>query len=119
MQRFTDLNVWKRGHALTLEIYKLTSGFPTDERFGLVSQLRRAAASVPTKIAEGSERQGRADCARFLNVAEGSLAETEYLLLLSRNLGYLTAEVSTAALMEIPEIARMLHALRMKVEGRE
>lgn len=103
---------------MTLQIYKLTSGFPSDERFGLVSQLRRAAASVPTNIAEGSKRQGRSDYARFLNVAEGSLAETEYLLLLSRDLGYLTKERSTTALSEIAEIARMLHALRITVEGR-
>jgi four helix bundle protein len=83
VQRFTDLKVWQRSHALTLEIYRFTATFPTDERFGLISQLRRAAVSVPTNIAEGSKRQSNPDYARFLNIAEGSLAETEYLLLLS------------------------------------
>ena len=116
MQRFTDLKVWQRSHALVLDMYRLTSSFPRDERFGLTSQLRRAAASVPTNIAEGSKRRGGQEYARFLNIAEGSLAEAEYLTLLSRDLGYLTAEAATRPLTEISEIARMLHALREKVE---
>jgi four helix bundle protein len=116
MQRFTDLKVWKRSHALVLELHKLSSKFPGDERFGLTSQLRRAAASVPTNIAEGSKRRSDQDYARFLNVAEGSLAETEYLMILSRDLGYLTTEVLREPLEEISHIARMLNALREKVE---
>lgn len=72
MQRFQDLKVWQRSHALTLAIYHLTETFPADERFGLISQLRRAAASVPTNIAEGSKRRTRLEYARFLNMAEGS-----------------------------------------------
>ena len=116
MQRFTDLKVWQRSHALTLEIYRFRATFPTDERFGLVSQLRRAAVSVPTNIAEGSKRQSSPDYARFLNIAEGSLAETEYLLLLSRDLGYLKHEACEHPLAEVADVARMLHALRTKVE---
>ncbi len=116
MQHFGDLKVWQRSHALVLELYRLTAGFPGDERFGLVSQLRRAAVSVPTNIAEGAKRQGQQDYARFLNIAEGSLAEAEYLVLLSRDLGYLTPEAAERSLAEIPEIARMLYALRTKVE---
>ncbi len=84
-QRFTELKVWQRSHALFLDLYKLTAKFPGDERFGLTSQLRRAAMSVPTNIAEGSKRQSNVEYARFLNIAEGSLAETEYLVLLSRD----------------------------------
>ena len=99
MQRFQDLMVWQRSHALVLEIYRLSKDFPEAERFGVVSQLRRAAASVPT------------------NIAEGSLAETEYLLLLSRDLAYLPADVAARLNSEVTEIARMLHALRSKVEG--
>ena len=94
MQRFTDLKAWQRSHALVLEIYRLSSGFPPAERFGLTCQLRRAAASVPTNIAEGSKLRGNQEYARFLNIAEGSLAETEYLMVLSRDLGYLTAEAA-------------------------
>ena len=121
MQRFTDLNVWKRSHALVLKIYRLTAGFPADERFGLVAQLRRAALSVPTNIAEGSKRLGNQEYARFLNIAEGSLAETEYQLLVSRDLTYTAAENLQPLLREADEIARMLHALRTKVlrEGRQ
>jgi len=115
MQRFTDLKVWQRSHALVLQIYQLTAGFPAEERFGLVVQLRRAALSVPTNIAEGSKRQGSQEYARFLNIAEGSLAETEYLLLVSRDLAYADAKAVQPLLGESDEIARMLHALRTKV----
>lgn len=115
MQRFQDLKVWQRSHALVLEIYRLTKSFPDAERFGIISQLRRAAASVPTNIAEGTERQGRQDYARFI-IAEGSLAEAEYLVLLSRDLGYLAPKASETALAETGEIARMLNALRVKIE---
>jgi len=116
MQRFTDLKVWQRSHALVLAIYRTTASFPSDERFGLTSQLRRAAASVPTNIAEGSKRQGRLDYARFLNIAEGSLSETQYLLMLARDLSYLSPDVATSLLGEADEVARMLHVLRVKVE---
>ena len=118
LQRFTELKVWQRSHALVLEIYRLTTKFPADERFGVVAQLRRAALSVPTNIAEGSKREGREDYARFLNVAEGSLVEAEYLVMVSRDLGYLTAEIVAPILQEIREIAQMLHNLRVKVEPR-
>ncbi|HEV2176802.1 MAG TPA: four helix bundle protein [Terriglobia bacterium] len=117
MQRFTDLKVWQRSHALTLEVYGLSRTFPNDERFGLVSQLRRSAASVPTNIAEGSKRKTSQDYARFLNLAEGSLAETEYHLILSRDLGYINVAQADATFSRIAEIARMLHALRSRVES--
>lgn len=117
MQRFTELKVWQRSHTLTLDVYSLTKGFPSEEKFGLVSQLRRAASSVPTNIAEGSKRRGGQDYARFLNVAEGSLVETEYLLMLGRDLGYVQEEKARNLLDAIAEVARMLHALRVKVEG--
>ncbi len=117
MQRFNDLKVWQRGHALVLEVYRLTASFPDGERFGLISQLRRAAVSVPTNIAEGAKRQRSQDYARFLNIAEGSLSEVEYLLLLSRDLSFLTAEAHKALQAEIEEIARMLYALLMMGEA--
>ena len=116
MQRFQDLKVWQRSHALVLAVYRLTEGFPPGERFGLVSQLRRAAVSVATNIAEGSKRRGRQEYARFLNIAEGSLAESEYLVVLSRDLGYAAPETANRLFKETREIARMLHGLRRKVE---
>src|ERR1700730_6582746 len=115
MQRFTDLIVWQRSHALVLQVYRLTMSFAPDERFGLTSQLRRAALSVPTNIAEGSKRQTNPEYARFLNIAEGSLAETEYLLMVSRDLGYLSATTTKPVISEAGEIAKMLHVLRSKV----
>ena len=117
MQRFTELKVWQRGHALVLAVYRMTVGFPIAERYGLLSQLRRAALSVPTNIAEGSKRVGRQEYARFLNIAEASLAETEYLLMVSRDLGYITPAIANAAFKDVAELARMLHGLREKVEA--
>jgi len=116
MQRFTELKVWQRSHELVLRIYRLTKALPSDERYGLVAQLRRAAVSVPANIAEGSKREGGQDFARFLNIAEGSLVEAEYLIMLSRDLDYLTPPSGAPLLAEIKEVAAMLHYLRMKVE---
>jgi four helix bundle protein len=116
MQRFTELKVWQRSHELTLEVYRATGRFPSAERFGLISQLRRAAASAPTNIAEGSKRQSNQEYAPFLNIAEASLVETEYLLMLSRDLGFLALDSSEVLLNELTEIARMLSGLRKKVE---
>jgi four helix bundle protein len=115
MQRFTELLVWKRSHAAVLEVYRATVQFPTDERFGLTSQLRRAMLSVPTNIAEGSKRVSRQDYGRFLNVAEGSLAEAEYLLMVSADLGYMERQTTRKLIDELTEIAKMLSALRKKV----
>ena len=115
MQKFRDLKVWQRSHQLTLNIYGLTSKFPSEERFGVTSQLRRAAVSVPSNIAEGSKRRQPRDYAHFLNIAEASLAETEYLLILSRDLGYLSDEENSKVFPEVDEISRMLNALYTKV----
>jgi four helix bundle protein len=116
MQRFTNLKVWQRGHGLVLDVYRATKSFPVDERYGLTSQLRRAALSVPTNIAEGSKRESRQEYARFLNIAEGSLAEAEYLVMVARDLGYLQTDATTKLLEEVSETAKMLHGLRSKVE---
>ncbi len=100
---------------MVLQVYRFSKSFPSDERFGLTSQLRRAVLSIPTNIAEGSKRQSNQEYARFLNIAEGSLAETGYLLMASRDLGYLAPEPAQAALDELCEIARMLSGLRRAV----
>ena len=88
MQRFTELKVWQRSHEVTLEVYRVTAAFPSAERFGLISQLQRAAASVPRNIAEGSKRQSNQEYARFLNIAEASLVEAEYPELEVRRLSH-------------------------------
>ena len=119
VQRFTQLAVWQRGHALTLAIYDVTRTFPREETFGVISQLRRAAVSVTCNVAEGSKRRHRPDYARFLNLAEASTAEVEALLMLSRDLGYLSQQKSMSLLSEADRVARMLNALRRKVESAE
>ncbi|HET7841683.1 MAG TPA: four helix bundle protein [Terriglobia bacterium] len=96
---------------------RLTQSFPSKERYGLVAQLRRAMLSVPTNIAEGSKRQSRQEYARFLNIAEGSLAESEYLLMVSRDLKYASQEQVQPLLAEADEVSRMLSRLRATVEG--
>lgn len=85
---FTDLEIWQKAHAFVLEVYRMTKSFPQDERFGLVSQFRRAAVSIPANIAEGFRKFGVADKARFLNTAEGSLEECRYYCILAQDLGY-------------------------------
>jgi len=117
MLRFTDLKVWQRGHPLVLGVYRMTAGFPLNERYGLTSQFRRAALSVPTNIAEGSKRLTSQEYARFLNICEASLAETEYLLVISRDLGYVTPIMADKAFIEISELSCTLHGLRKKVES--
>lgn len=117
MQRFTELKVWQRGHVLVLRIYTLTKSLPDDERFGLVTQLRRAVVSVTSNIAEGSKRRSASDYAHFLNISEGSLAEVENLVIVARDLGYLPADMTAPLLAEADEIARMLYAFRAKVQA--
>ena len=116
MQRFTQLKVWQRSHDFTLSIYRETAPFPKHEAFGVTSQLRRVAVSVPTNIAEGSKRRTSKEYARIINIAEGSAAETEYLLLLSRELGYLKSERADELIDEVRETASMLSGLRVRVE---
>src|SRR5690348_2739457 len=87
-QTFEDLQVWQKAHCLALEIYMLTSAFPKTETYGLASQARRAAVSVPANIAEGFRKRGRQDKAKFLNIAQGSLEESRYYLILAKDLGY-------------------------------
>ncbi len=116
MQRFTELQVWQRSHQLTLSLYRATQSFPTEERYGVTSQLRRAAVSVASNVAEGAKRRHPQDFARFLNIAEASLAEVEYLIVLSRDLDYLDASVAMPLITESEEISRMLAALRTRVE---
>jgi four helix bundle protein len=103
---FEDLVVWQKSHALTLATYKLTSTFPRNEMYGLVSQMRRAAVSVSANIAEGFKRRGRADKARMMNTAQASLEELRYYYILARDLGY--SPVAEREAMD--EIGRMLGA---------
>ena len=87
-EHFEDLEVWQKAHEFVLELYRMTATFPKAETYGLVAQVRRAAVSTPANIAEGFKKRGRPDKVRFLNIAQGSLEECRYYLILSRDLGY-------------------------------
>src|ERR1035441_5740554 len=103
MRDFRDLVVWERSHRLTLALYRATHHFPKSELFGLTSQIRRAAASVPTNLAEGCGRWGDGDMGRFVQIAMGSASDVDYLILLARDLDYLPAGQYDAASAELDE----------------
>jgi four helix bundle protein len=111
-QSFRDLTVWQKSHAAVLEVYKLTRRLPKEELFGLVSQMRRAAVSVPANIAEGFKRRGKPDKARYLNIAQGSLEELRYYFVLCGDLSYLPAD---AIGDRLEEVARMLDSYSHKI----
>ena len=111
-EKFQDLLVWQRAHSLVLGVYRLTASYPKHELYGLTSQMRRAAVSVPANIAEGFKKRGRADKARVLNIAEASLEELRYYFILSRDLNYMP-QVPEAEQAE--EVARMLGAYSRQI----
>lgn len=104
---FQDLIVWRKAHELVLAIYPLTANFPKQEIYGLSRQMRRAAVSIPANIAEGFRKRGAADKTRFLNIAEGSLEECRYYLILAKDLGY-GDTAKPMGLLE--EVSRLLNA---------
>jgi four helix bundle protein len=104
---FQDLVVWRKAHEYVLNVYRLTANFPKQETFSLSLQMRNAARSVAANIAEGFRRRSRADKARFMNMAEGSLEESRYYLILTRDLGYGETE-QLMSLLE--EVSRLLGA---------
>jgi four helix bundle protein len=104
---FEDLIVWQKAHQFVLGIYRLTDNFPKTETYGLTSQLRRAAVSIPANIAEGFKKSGRADKVRFMNIAQGSVEECRYYLILAKDLGY----GDTQMLMpQLEEVSKLLEA---------
>jgi four helix bundle protein len=105
-RNFKDLIVWQKAHQFVLEIYRFTRAFPDHERFGLTAQLRRAAVSVPANVAEGFPKRGPNDKTRFFNIAQGSLEEVHYYLILAEDLGY----GKSGALLDLySEVARLLN----------
>ena len=115
MQNFRDLKVWQRSHELTMDIYHATKGFPTEERYGLTSQIRRSCSSIPTNIAEGCGRSGAKELRRFLDIAMGSASELEYQLLLTHDLGFLVKEQYIELSERTCAIKRMLTAFIRKL----
>lgn len=111
-QTFEDLIVWQKAHALVLQVYKVTAPFPKEELYGLVSQMRRAAISIPANIAEGFKRRGRSDKARMMNVAQSSLEELRYYFRLGGDLGLLQPGNERE---QIEEVSRLLGAYTQKI----
>ena len=98
---FQDLLVWQKAHQFVLGVYALTAAFPKQETYGLSLQMRRASVSIPANIAEGFRRRGKADKARFMNIAEGSVEECRYFLILANDLGYGDAQKLSSTLEEV------------------
>jgi four helix bundle protein len=115
MRDFREIQVWGKAHRLTLEIYKATASFPTEEKYGLTSQLRRSSASIAANIAEGFGRGGNAELARFLQIAMGSACEVEYHVLLARDLNLLSKTIYDELEVRVVEVKRMLASLLLKV----
>lgn len=113
--KFQKLIVWQRAHALCLWLYRVTAKFPAHEQYGLTSQLRRNAQSVPSNIVEGSKRPTVNDRKHYHVIAEGSLEEMKYQLLLARDLGYITVAEYTAGIAQCREVGYLLHALTRRI----
>ena len=115
---YRDLEVWKKSIDFAESVYLLSSEFPADERFGMTSQIRRAAVSVAANIAEGAERRGSGEFLHFLGIANGSLAETETFLVLAERLGFATPEQIRSAEGQAREIGKMLNGLKRSLQER-
>ena len=111
MGNFKDLSVWKKSIELVTEIYEFTSKFPSEEKFGLISQIRRAAVSIPSNIAEGNSRRSSADYIQFLKIARGSAAELETQIIISKNLKFVDDITCDIFCEKITEIIKMINGL--------
>lgn len=116
IKNFKELKVWEKAHKLTLEVYHVTRNFPSEERYGLVSQMRRAAISIPANIAEGVKKKTTRDFLHFLNIAQSSLEELKYYFELSVDLKYINQRVYEEMLMNANEVGAMLAGLCKSLE---
>ena len=117
MKGFRDLKVWEKAHQLVKGLYQATGHFPTEEKFGLTAQMRRAAVSIPANIAEGCGRGSDRDMARFLQMSMGSASELEYELLLAHELGLLDSQSLQELAERTTEVKRMLASLIRRLES--
>jgi four helix bundle protein len=119
MKRVEDLDVFKLSHALVLEIYEMTKSFPNEERFGLVSQMRRAAYSIPMNLMEGAHRLGSKEYKQFVSIARGSAGEIKYQLLLVKDLGYISDEEYSRLASQYERVSQMLTKLAGSLARRQ
>jgi four helix bundle protein len=117
MRNFRNLKVWKKSHELVLSVYNSTTSFPKEELYGLVSQLRRSALSIPSNIAEGCGRNTQSQMAHFLNISLGSASELEYQILLAKDLKFINEPVFLEQTEKVHTIKRMLTSLLQKVSA--
>ncbi len=115
MRNFLNLEIWKRSHALTLDIYKNTKQFPKEETFGLTSQIRRSSMSIPTNIAEGCGRNSNQQLINFLQIATGSCSELQYQIILSKDLSYINEQVFNDLHSKVIDIRRMIYGYSDKL----
>lgn len=117
MKPHQKLNAWIDSFRLVKTLYELTNTYPPEEKFGLISQIRRAAVSVPVNIAEGAARKGEKEFTHFLHVALGSLTELDTLILLSRDLEFISDEQAILLIEEMDTIGKMIYGLIKKIES--
>jgi len=106
---FVDLIVWQKAHGFVLAVYESTNSYPKSEMFGLISQFRRAAVSIAANIAEGYKKKGKADKLRFMNIAQGSLEECRYYIILSNDLNYIDEQIKIDLTGLLEEVSRLLN----------
>ena len=116
MQDFTKLQVWQKAHTFTVNLYKITGSFPSEEKYGLTNQVRRAAISIESNIAEGCGRSSNKEFSRFLDIAQGSAFEVRCQLFVARDLHYLSLDKFQLLDDKITEISRMINALSQKLK---
>ena len=119
LKSYRDLKVWQKAYQLCLDVYKKTADFPNEEKYGLISQIKRAAISVVSNIAEGYGRKTTPEYIQFLYVAYGSICELETQILLSGDLGFMSSEHLETIQQDIREVERMLKALIESLEGKK
>jgi four helix bundle protein len=112
MHQFKELLIWKKSRQFCSEIYSITSSFPSDEKFGITNQLRRASVSIPSNIAEGSSRNSNKDFSRFLEIAIGSAYEIETQLLIASDLGFIKSDELEPLIIKLEEIIKMISKFR-------
>jgi four helix bundle protein len=117
-QSFKEVIAWQKAHAFVIQVYCVTRTFPGEERYGLCSQFQRAAVSIPANIAEGYRKDGMADKLRFLNIAQGSLEECRYYILLSKDLNYINEQIYNCLNTSIEETSRLLNAYYRGIRDR-
>lgn len=118
MKDFTKLRVWQEAHKLTIQIYIVTKKFPSDERYGLTSQLRRAASSIGSNLAEGCGRNSDKELARFVSIAQGSAFEVRYQIILAKDLGYISPAEFSSLENQLLSISRMLTSFHQKLTAK-